>query len=91
MRNRDLTNAKCAKCSYFDLCKGGCAGSAFLRFGHFNAPDPMCWFDPNKDSEINRQETGGEQKTSHVHEKYLCTLYIPISNEKDRSSAKTEE
>jgi len=64
IRNRDLTSTKCESCHLKNSCKGGCAGAAYAEYGSFNHPDPSCW-----------------QNTKwNVHEKYLCTAYIPIAH-----------
>ncbi len=34
---------KCAGCSAFDDCQGGCTARAFATTGDFNQPDPHCW------------------------------------------------
>lgn len=65
IRNRDLTGTKCEFCHLKDSCKGGCAGAAFAENGSFNYPDPSCWINPRW----------------NVHEKYLCTVYVPIAGE----------
>ncbi|MFQ6010322.1 MAG: radical SAM protein [Candidatus Aenigmatarchaeota archaeon] len=62
IRNRDLSKTKCSGCKHWQTCRGGCAGNAYLVHGTFNKPDPLCW----KNDEWN------------VHEKYLCTAYVPI-------------
>lgn len=66
VRNRDLTGTKCEFCIFKSKCKGGCAEAAYLEYGNFNMPDPLCWY--NEDW--------------NVHEKYLCTAYIPITEKK---------
>ncbi|MBI5871583.1 SPASM domain-containing protein [archaeon] len=64
-RNRDLTGTKCEFCIFKERCNGGCADAAYLEYGSFNMPDPLCWFN----SEWN------------VHEKYLCTAYVKLRGE----------
>ena len=34
---------KCATCSSYDDCLGGCSARAFALTGDFNNPDPHCW------------------------------------------------
>jgi len=65
IRNRDLTGTKCESCHLKDSCNGGCAGAAFAEYSSFNHPDPMCWL---------------EEKWN-VHEKYLCTVYVPMGGD----------
>ncbi len=62
IRNRDLKGTKCEVCQHLKTCQGGCAGSAFLAYGTFDKPDPLCWNEPKW----------------NVHEKYLCTAYVPL-------------
>ena len=66
IRNRDLSGTKCDSCNLAEKCKGGCAGAAYIENGTFNAPDPLCWHEPDW----------------NVHEKYLCTAYVPIKGRK---------
>ncbi len=35
-------NLKCKDCSYKKLCKGGCVGRAFVKYGDINMPDSKC-------------------------------------------------
>lgn len=42
MRAKEATG-KCAGCSAFDDCQGGCTARAFATTGDFNQPDPHCW------------------------------------------------
>ena len=65
LRNRELTG-KCVHCHVKEECKGGCAANAYLEYGSFNKPDPLCW----KSNDWN------------VHELYLCTAYVPIRGAK---------
>lgn len=65
IRHRDLSKTKCGSCTHLKECHGGCAGFAYLVNGTFNEPDPLCWIDNDW----------------NVHEKYLCTAYIPIMGE----------
>ncbi len=65
-RDRDLSKAKCANCEFFSQCSGGCAGSAYITYGTFDMPDPLCWHEPHS-------------RKWNVHEKYLCTAYIPLN------------
>jgi len=32
----------CKQCKHKDTCIGGCRASAFLHYGNFNMPDPLC-------------------------------------------------
>lgn len=66
---------KCAKCRAYQHCKGGDAGASFLKYGHFNGPDPLCWLNP-KQAKISKKVV--ERKKWNVHEMYLCTVYLPI-------------
>ncbi|MGV8151026.1 MAG: radical SAM/SPASM domain-containing protein [Candidatus Woesearchaeota archaeon] len=65
---------KCIECNAYKHCQGGDAGASFLEYGHFDGPDPLCWLNnyEGKVSELNISEKW------NVHEKYLCTLYVPI-------------
>ena len=69
IRNRNLENTKCARCAVRETCKGGCAGSAYLKHGTFDAPDPLCWLG---------EDDGNSAEDWNVHEMYLCTAYVPI-------------
>ncbi|KGG79609.1 hypothetical protein Y919_11035 [Caloranaerobacter azorensis H53214] len=40
--NRDLKNTKCEKCEALNICRGGCLGLAFEKYGNINFPDPRC-------------------------------------------------
>ena len=66
IRNRDLSGTKCESCTFKNSCKGGCAEAAYLEYKTFNMPDPLCWYN----------------EEWNVHEKYLCTAYIPIKEVK---------
>ncbi len=69
---------KCKRCPSYHHCQGGDAGASFLKYGHFNGPDPLCWIKPeDKLHEVKRSESG----RWNVHEMYLCTVYIPIGKE----------
>lgn len=65
IRNRNLRGTKCESCHLKDKCKGGCAGATYAEHSNFNHPDPLCWINPKW----------------NVHEKYLCTVYVPIRGE----------
>ena len=32
----------CRKCKYLSFCMGGCRARAFLEYGNFEAPNPLC-------------------------------------------------
>lgn len=68
---------KCKVCRAYDTCKGGCAGQSFIELGHFNGPDPLCWFDPKKVDCEGVKIQGSD--SWNVHELYLCTAYVPIN------------
>ncbi len=74
IRNR-IPIGKCKKCSAYYHCKGGDAGASYLKYGHFNGPDPLCWLQPRGKKACVNKINNGEW---NVHELYLCTLYIPI-------------
>jgi radical SAM protein with 4Fe4S-binding SPASM domain len=77
IRDRKPTN-KCRICPSYYHCKGGDAGASYLQYGHFNGPDPLCWLEPTD------QRPSPEKKISekwNVHERYLCTVYVPVKNE----------
>jgi GeoRSP system radical SAM/SPASM protein len=42
LRNKKPTG-KCATCSSYDDCLGGCSARALALTGDFNNPDPHCW------------------------------------------------
>jgi radical SAM protein with 4Fe4S-binding SPASM domain len=64
---------KCINCKVYEQCKGGCAGSSYLEYGHFNGPDPLCFLESGvKSAELSIPEKW------NVHELYLCTVYVPI-------------
>jgi radical SAM protein with 4Fe4S-binding SPASM domain len=67
IRGRTLKDTKCEQCAHVKECNGGCAGSAYLTHGIFDEADPLCW---------HENHTGDNEW--NVHEKYLCTAYIPI-------------
>ena len=76
IRNRK-PEGKCKSCSAYYHCKGGDAGASYLKYGHFNGPDPLCWLNAKGKKAIANQ---GLNKNWNVHELYLCTLYIPIKS-----------
>lgn len=65
---------KCINCSIYQQCKGGCAGSSYLEYGHFDGPDPLCFLQTD---EVKSTEIFVPKKWN-VHELYLCTVYVPI-------------
>lgn len=76
IRNRNLQDTKCAECFLKERCNGGCAGCTYITYGTFDRPDPLCWINPEK----------SKNREWNVHEKYLCTVYVPIGgNEHDIS------
>jgi radical SAM protein with 4Fe4S-binding SPASM domain len=32
----------CKQCEYLEFCMGGCRARAFIEYGNFNAPNPLC-------------------------------------------------
>ncbi|MFH1590156.1 MAG: radical SAM protein [archaeon] len=74
IRNRK-PEGKCNNCSSYYHCQGGDAGASYLKYGHFNGPDPLCWLEP---TDKRPKPTQHFSKEWNVHEMYLCTLYIPI-------------
>lgn len=79
IRNR-VPNGKCINCPAYEHCKGGDTAASFLENGHFNGPDPMCWINPQSKREVSTNVTKVSGDNWNVHELYLCTLYIPISD-----------
>jgi len=77
IRNRK-PQGKCKRCPSYFHCRGGDAGASFLEYGHFNGPDPLCWLNPK---EKRKLPTKSIPKKWNIHERYLCTVYIPIKNE----------
>lgn len=69
---------KCKSCPSYFHCRGGDAGASFLQYGHFNGPDPLCWLNPKQK---RPQAIKSVSEKWNVHEKYLCTLYVPIKDE----------
>ena len=47
LRNKSAAG-KCAGCSKFSSCLGGCTARAFAVYGAYEAPDPHCWTDETK-------------------------------------------
>lgn len=69
---------KCRTCPSYSHCRGGDAGASFLEYGHFDGPDPLCWIEPGE----AQKEVGFVQPEAwNVHERYLCTVYLPIAKE----------
>lgn len=86
IREREA-RGKCKKCPAYYNCRGGDAGASYLAYGHFNGPDPLCFISrENASSNIIRNA----DEEWNVHERYLCTLYIPIKEEKDGISASSQ-
>jgi len=74
---------KCVNCSAYSHCRGGDAGASYLQYGHFNGPDPMCWLSSeDKKADVKKIEN----EKWNVHERYLCTVYVPIAGEKNEKS-----
>ena len=74
IRNRK-PQGKCKNCEAYYHCKGGDAGASYLEYGHFNGPDPLCWLSPKeKKAGIAKSES----KEWNIHERYLCTVYVPV-------------
>lgn len=44
MRNK-TPKGKCASCSHYEDCLGGCTARAYALTGDMNSPDPHCWED----------------------------------------------
>lgn len=70
---------KCMNCNAYEHCVGGDAGASYLKYRHFNGPDPLCWLNEGKPAELNISDRW------NVHERYLCTLYVPISDNGDNN------
>ncbi|MFC1753830.1 radical SAM/SPASM domain-containing protein [Thermoproteota archaeon] len=70
---------KCRRCNAYFHCMGGDAGASYLKYGHFDGPDPLCWLDPDSRKPSVCHGIGDDW---NVHELYLCTLYIPVRGEK---------
>jgi len=66
---------KCRKCPSYYHCRGGDAGASYLQYGHFDGPDPLCWLEPEDPRPEARKDVS---KKWNVHERYLCTVYIPV-------------
>lgn len=75
IRNR-VAKEKCVECESYTHCRGGDAGASYLKYGHFNGSDPLCWLEPNEKRPLVFKQTPYRW---NVHEMYLCTLYIPIN------------
>jgi len=67
---------KCKTCKAYFHCKGGDAGASYLENGHFDGPDPLCWLENKDKKPIPKQK---QKEDWNVHELYLCTLYVPIT------------
>ncbi|MBU1199174.1 MAG: radical SAM protein [Nanoarchaeota archaeon] len=80
IRNRK-PRGKCRKCSSYYHCRGGDAGASHLEYGHFDGPDPLCWLEPDE-SRIHPKKKISEKW--NVHERYLCTAYVPIIKEYEK-------
>ncbi|MBI2459372.1 MAG: hypothetical protein HYV53_02340 [Parcubacteria group bacterium] len=44
LRQKDMAGTKCAPCSFWDYCRGGCRAMAFLAANNDFSPDPNCWY-----------------------------------------------
>lgn len=52
-KKRDLEgNEECLNCKYYPSCRGGCRARAYYEYGDYNAPDPWC----RRDLERNNPE-----------------------------------
>ena len=76
IRNRKQ-KGKCRKCPSYYHCRGGDAGASYLAYGHFDGPDPLCWLDPREKRPKPKKHF---PEKWNVHEMYLCTVYVPITN-----------
>jgi len=74
IRNRKQ-RGKCKRCSSYFHCRGGDAGASYLQYGHFNGPDPLCWLKHEQKRPLPIKKISDKW---NVHEKYLCTVYVPI-------------
>lgn len=43
LRRSDMIGSKCANCSFWGDCRGGCRAMAFLAANDDFSPDPNCW------------------------------------------------
>jgi len=66
---------KCIKCLAYEHCRGGDAGASYLKYRHFDGPDPLCWINPKKAKKAEKFRP----RKWNIHEFYLCTVYIPIN------------
>jgi radical SAM protein with 4Fe4S-binding SPASM domain len=78
VRNRQPVG-KCKTCPSYFHCRGGDAGASYLQYGHFDGPDPLCWLEPEQDRPVPAKIVSDKW---NVHERYLCTVYIPVKNAK---------
>lgn len=49
-------NGVCKKCEHLSFCMGGCRARAYIEYGDFNAPNPLCqsFYENNLIEEINK-------------------------------------
>jgi radical SAM protein with 4Fe4S-binding SPASM domain len=58
-RERKVSNNICTKCSYFDVCRGGCPLFAEHISGDFNSVDPECPIIEANPDDTGGRDTGG--------------------------------
>lgn len=44
LQQQDMAGSKCANCSFWGDCRGGCRAMAFLAANDDFSPDPNCWY-----------------------------------------------
>jgi radical SAM protein with 4Fe4S-binding SPASM domain len=45
---------KCTSCEHLAFCRGGCRAAAYQAHGDIEAPDPLCWYEKNHTTEVDR-------------------------------------